>query len=72
MVSGKPGAVQTASGATATIGTTAATSTYGMGTGATTTGVTKTVNLGTGGASGSTTVVNIGSAIWSVADKRGR
>ena len=31
-------------------------------TGATTTGVTKTVNLGTGGASGSTTVVNIGSA----------
>ena len=32
-----------------------------MGTGATTTGVTKTVNLGTGGASGSTTVVNIGS-----------
>jgi hypothetical protein len=33
-----------------------------MGTGATTTGVTKTVNLGTGGASGSTTVVNIGSA----------
>ncbi len=33
-----------------------------MGTGATTSGVTKTVNLGTGGASGSTTVVNIGSA----------
>jgi hypothetical protein len=33
-----------------------------MGTGATTTGVTKTVNLGTGGTSGSTTVVNIGSA----------
>ena len=53
----------TASGATATIGTSAATSTYGMGTGATTTGVTKTVNLGTGGASGSNTVVNIGSAI---------
>ena len=52
----------TASGATATIGTSVATSTYGMGTGATTTGVTKTVNLGTGGASGSTTVVNIGSA----------
>ena len=31
-------------------------------TGATTTGVTKTLNLGTGGASGSTTIVNIGSA----------
>ena len=52
----------TASGATATIGTSAAAATYGMGTGATTTGVTKTVNLGTGGASGSNTVVNIGSA----------
>ena len=52
----------TASGATATIGTSPATSTYGIGTGATTTGVTKTVNLGTGGASGSNTVVNIGSA----------
>ena len=52
----------TASAATATIGASAATSTYGMGTGATTTGLTKTVNLGTGGASGSNTVVNIGSA----------
>ncbi len=52
----------TVSGAAATIGTSAATSTYGMGTGATTTGITKTLNLGTGGASGSTTVVNIGSA----------
>jgi hypothetical protein len=52
----------TASAATATIGTSAATSTYGLGTGATTTGLTKTVNLGTGGASGSNTVVNIGSA----------
>ena len=48
--------------ATATIGSSAITATYGMGTGVTTTGVTKTVNLGTGGASGSTTVVNIGSA----------
>ena len=47
--------------ATATIGSSAITATYGMGTGVTTTGVTKTVNLGTGGASGSTTVVNIGS-----------
>ena len=51
----------TMSGAAATIGTSVATATYGMGTGATTTGVTKTLNLGTGGASGSTTVVNIGS-----------
>jgi hypothetical protein len=52
----------TASGATATLGTSTGTATYGIGTGATTTGTTKTVNLGTGGASGSTTVVNIGSA----------
>ena len=52
----------TMSGAAATVGTSTATATYGMGTGATTTGVTKTLNLGTGGASGSTTVVNIGSA----------
>jgi hypothetical protein len=52
----------TVSAASANIGTASTTATYGMGTGATTTGVTKTVNLGTGGASGSTTVVNIGSA----------
>ncbi len=52
----------TISGAAVSIGTSTATATYGMGIGATTTGVTKTVNLGTGGASGSTTVVNIGSA----------
>ena len=52
----------TVSSAAASIGTSAATATYGIGTGATTTGVTKTVNLGSGGASGSTTVVNIGSA----------
>jgi len=52
----------TASGATATLGTSTGTATYGLGTGATTSGTTKTVNLGTGGASGSTTVVNIGSA----------
>ena len=37
-----------------------------MGTGATTTGDTKTVNLGTGAASGLTTVVNIGSATVAV------
>ena len=52
----------TVSAASASIGTATTTATYGLGTGATTTGVTKTVNLGTGGASGSTTVVNIGSA----------
>ena len=52
----------TASASTATIGTSTATATYGVGTGATTTGVTKTVNLGTGGASGSTTILNVGSA----------
>ncbi|TRW94368.1 DUF2793 domain-containing protein [Paracoccus sp. M683] len=52
----------TVSAASASIGTATTTANYGMGTGATTTGVTKTVNLGTGGASGSTTVVNIGSA----------
>ena len=52
----------TVSAASASIGTATTTATYGMGIGATTTGVTKTVNLGTGGASGSTTVVNIGSA----------
>jgi hypothetical protein len=33
-----------------------------MGTGVTTAGITRTVNIGTGGASKSTTVVNIGSA----------
>ena len=52
----------TVSAASASIGIATGTATYGMGTGATTTGVTKTVNIGTGGASGSTTVVNIGSA----------
>ena len=52
----------TVSAAAASIGTAITAATYGMGTGATTTGVTKTLNLGTGGASGSTTVVNIGSA----------
>ena len=52
----------TASGATATIGTSTGTATYGLGTGATTSGNTKTLNLGTGGVSGSTSVVNIGSS----------
>ena len=52
----------TMSGAAASIGTSAVAATYGVGTGPTTTGLTKTVNLGTGGASGSNSVVNIGSA----------
>jgi Protein of unknown function (DUF2793) len=52
----------TASGPVATIGTAPGTATYGVGTGATASGATKTVNLGTGGAAGSDTVVNVGSA----------
>ena len=52
----------TISAAAASIGTAITAATYGMGTGVNPTGVTKTLNLGTGGASGSTTVVNIGSA----------
>ncbi|MDZ4136112.1 MAG: DUF2793 domain-containing protein, partial [Paracoccaceae bacterium] len=52
----------TVSAAAASIGTAITAATYGMGTGINPTGVTKTLNLGTGGASGSTTVVNIGSA----------
>ena len=52
----------TVSAAAASIGTATTAATYGMGTGINPTGVTKTLNLGTGGASGSTTVVNIGSA----------
>ena len=50
-----------ASGPVASIGTAPGTATYGLGTGATASGATKTVNLGTGGAAGSDTVVNIGS-----------
>ena len=56
---------RTASGTvsvSASISTAITAATYGMGTGVNPTGVTKTLNLGTGGASGSTTVVNIGSA----------
>jgi hypothetical protein len=53
----------TASGATATLGSSTATSTYGIGSGATTAISTKTVNIGTAGISGSTTNTNIGSAV---------
>ncbi|MFO1144527.1 MAG: DUF2793 domain-containing protein [Amaricoccus sp.] len=52
-----------ASGPVATIGTAAGNATYGVGTGTTASGATKTVNLGTGGAAGSDTVVNIGSVM---------
>ncbi len=52
----------TVSAAAASIGTAITAATYGMGRGVNPTGVTKTLNLGTGGAAGSTTVVNIGSA----------
>ncbi|EEW24417.1 DUF2793 domain-containing protein [Rhodobacter ferrooxidans] len=54
--------VFTVSNAVATLGTATGVATYGVGTGATGSGSSKTLNLGTGGASGSTTVVNIGSA----------
>jgi len=53
----------TFSGATVTVGSSTAASTYGLGTGATLTGTTKTVNIGTAGVSGSTTNINIGSAV---------
>ncbi|MFV0302110.1 MAG: DUF2793 domain-containing protein, partial [Paracoccus sp. (in: a-proteobacteria)] len=50
----------TISAASASIGTATGTTSYGMGIGATGSGLTKTVNLGTGGASGSITIINIG------------
>lgn len=50
------------SATTATLGSSTAASTIGVGTGATVSGASKTVNIGTGGASGSTTTVNIGPA----------
>lgn len=53
----------TFSAATVTVGSSTATSTYGVGTGATLSGNTKTVNIGTAGVSGSTTNINIGSAV---------
>jgi hypothetical protein len=53
----------TFSAATVTVGSSTATSTYGLGSGATTGVSTKTVNIGTAGVSGSTTNINIGSAV---------
>ena len=43
------------------IGTSTFTATYGIGTGGMTPGVTRTLNLGTGGAAKSTTVIDLGS-----------
>ena len=48
-------------GPAATLGSSSGTATYGMGTGATLAATTKTINLGTGGVSGSTTALTIGS-----------
>ena len=53
----------TFSAATVTVGSSTATSTYGLGSGATINTATKTVNIGTAGVSGSTTNINIGSAV---------
>jgi hypothetical protein len=50
----------TATTPTATIGTATGNSTYGLGTGATVSGSTKTVQIGTGGAAGSTTHLSLG------------
>ena len=53
----------TVSAPMASVGTSAAASTLGIGTGATTSGVTKAVNIGTAGLAGSTTTITLGSAI---------
>lgn len=50
----------TFSGQTVSVGTATSASTIGIATGATTTGVTKAVNIGTAGASGSTTTISVG------------
>jgi len=53
----------TFSGATVTVGSATATSTYGLGSGATISGATKAINIGTAGVSGSTTNITLGSAV---------
>ena len=53
----------TFSGATVTVGSSTAASTYGLGTGATISGATKAINIGTAGVSGSTTNITLGSAV---------
>ena len=47
----------------AQLGTSTSNASYGLGTGATASGKSKTVNIGTEGVSGSTTVLNLGSAV---------
>jgi hypothetical protein len=49
--------------ASLSLGTSTAASTYNLGTGATLTATTKAINIGTAGVSGSTTNINIGSAV---------
>ncbi len=51
------------SSASAQLGTSTASASYGIGTGATASGNSKTVDIATAGASGSTTVLNLGSAV---------
>lgn len=46
-----------------TFGSATGAATYGLGSGATTSGLTKTVDIGTGGVSGSTTLINLGSTV---------
>lgn len=53
----------TFSAATVTVGSATGSATYGVGTGVTTTGNTKNVNIGIAGASGSTTLITLGSAV---------
>ena len=57
------GGVKTFTSATQNVGSAIVASTNNFAYGATTTGVTKTVNIGTAGLSGSTTNINIGSAV---------
>jgi len=52
----------TLDGATQNLGSSTTNTTINLGYGATTTGNTKTINIGTGGVSGSTTIINIGSS----------
>lgn len=54
---------QTFAAGSNTLGSSAGVTTTGVGSGATTTGLTKTVNVGTGGLSGSTTNIAIGSSV---------
>ena len=53
----------TATTGTLTVGQSTGAQTLNLGTGATTNGTTKAVNIGTAGVSGSTTTINIGSAV---------